>query len=505
MDLLTSLGLTRPPGFQAARDAASSSAATGTTTATGEGEPQRMRVDLVNRSGFRLVRTEFLIQDSEHAVYESVPPASMADKGFAMVVARARDGAKTDLAGDAVYMISNGDNRTFARVTWRLGASPVGTLTPNDGRFIVRAPRKGDDRFQYVVEAHQGPPPEPDPPMQITIDNRSGRTLILDKSALDNPKAAFAPGPPSTIDGDQKGQFAAASADPEFPKTRGDASYCLQIDPPLADKPSGEYTLNIGWDDDGMTLGNIAPDSPELKLDFDGDDRNPVFIFRGPPLVFKPPGKASEPTLRVGDKSADGWVEYLQELLNLKGAKLEVDGDFQGETLKAVKAFQRKFKKQGVLEDGIVGDQTWSYLREGAPAKPHGDGRKPHTFVEKGNSARWVLEKRMPIHDPAADAMLVQAVSVGDVDQIAKRAVRFRVVSPSGAQKVFERPIGPGLASSKTGQGDRHNIVVTDFSTIFGPAAQKGQPAPGDYQMTAYFPANLGGDTFEGTLSIGAA
>jgi|SRR5450631_3156611 hypothetical protein len=75
----------------------------------------------------------------------------------------------------------------------------------------------------------------------------------------------------------------------------------------------------------------------------------------------------------------------------------------------------------------------------------------------------------------------------------------------SCAQKVFERPIGPGLETSKTGQGYRHNIVVRGLSKLLGPAAQKGQLAPGDYQVTAYFPADLGGDTFEGTLSIGAA
>ena len=443
-----------------------------------------------------------IVSDTEHTAFDSQPPASIADKGHGSFVVRALDDAHPEAAGAADYRIMNADSKTLTGITWRRGASPVGTVRPNDGKFLVRALRKGDDRFQYVVEAHEGPAPEPEAPMQITIDNRSGCTLMLEKSGLDGKKAKFAPGPPATIDGGRKGQFAAVSSDPEFPQTSGFANYRFLIDPPPEGNPSGEFTLNIGWADDGVSLGNVNPQSKGLELEFSGGDRSPVFTFTGPQLEFKPPGKASEPTLRLGDKSADGWVEYLQELLNLKGAKLEVDGDFGGGTLKAVKAFQRKFKKEGVLEDGVVGDQTWSFLREGAPAKPHTDGRKPHSFVEKGNSARWVLEKRLPIYDSAADVAAMQAVSVGDIDQIVKSAVRFRITNPSGVQKVFERPIGTPFESSKTGQGNKHNIVINGFSSLFGKPAEAGKPAPGDYQVTAYFSAELGGDTFEGVLSI---
>ena len=474
------------------------------TAPTDEAGPRRMRVDIVNRSGFELRLTATIVTDADHTAFDSKPPASIADNGHGSFVVRALDDEHPEAAGAADYTIINGDNQTLAGITWRRGASPVGTVRPNSGAFVVRALRKGDDRFQYVVEAHQGPAPEPEAPMQITIDNRSGCTLMLEKSGLDNKTATFVPGPPSTIDGGQKGQFAAVSSDPEFPQTSGFANYRFLIDPPPEGNPSGEFTLNIGWADDGVSLGNIAPESKGLELDFSGDDRNPVFTFTGPQLDFKPPGKASEPTLRFGDKSADGWVEYLQELLNLKGAQLEVDGDFKGATLKAVQAFQRKHKKEGVLEDGVVGDQTWSFLREGAPAKPNTDKRKPHSFVEKGNSARWILEKRMPIYDAAADAAVMQAVSVGDVDQIAKSAVRFRIVGPGGIQKVFDRPIGTPFESSKTGQGNRHNIVINGFSSLLGKPAVPGKPAPGDYAVTAYFSAEMGGDTFEGTLNIAA-
>ena len=127
-----------------------------------------------------------------------------------------------------------------------------------------------------------------------------------------------------------------------------------------------------------------------MTVDVLGNQTDDVlFNVLGPNLDLKPPEKVKQPTLRRGDKSPDGWVEYLQEALNHHlNAGLVVDGDFGGKTHDAVIAFQKSHKKEGVLVDGIVGNETWSFLREGVPEKPGTDGRKPHSFVEKGNEAR---------------------------------------------------------------------------------------------------------------------
>ena len=45
-------------------------------------------------------------------------------------------------------------------------------------------------------------------------------------------------------------------------------------------------------------------------------------------------------------------------------------------------------------------------------------------------------------------------------------------------------------------------LVINGFSSLFGPPAEAGKPAQGDYPVTAYFSAELGGDTFEGVLAI---
>jgi len=474
--------------------------------AAADAGPKTIRVDIVNRTGFELRRNSFGTEDSEHVAYEAEPALKVADKGFTTVIAKAKGDDATGPAGNVDFIVGDTRADCIVSMTWRPGASPVGKAKPNDGRFVVQSIKKADDRFQYVVVDGQGKPAaDPLAPMKIRIENFSGTTLMLDRFGLDNPKSQFNPEPPATVDGGGKRfTFTVASLDAEFPQVSGFADYRFSVEPPRADNPSGQYKMSIAWAEDGVQIGSITPEDKTMEIEFGGDERNPVFSFFGADPAFEPPGKASEPTLRKGDKSADGWVEYLQELLNRKGAKLEIDGDFGGETLKAVKAFQRTLKKQGVLEDGVVGEETWSFLREGAPAKPKTDGRKPHTFVEKGDSARWALESGMPFFEEEADTAMMVAVSVGDVDKIAKRNVRFRVESPSGEQKVFDRPIGTPLEVSKTGQGNRHNILIENFSELFGKPPVPRKPPPGPYKVTAYFPKDLGGDTFEGVLEIKA-
>lgn len=61
------------------------------------------------------------------------------------------------------------------------------------------------------------------------------------------------------------------------------------------------------------------------------------------------------PTEQTGATGND--VKSLQMMLNARGAKLTVDGDFGPNTLAAVKAFQSAHK---LTVDGVVGPHTWS-------------------------------------------------------------------------------------------------------------------------------------------------
>ncbi|MBT9584718.1 peptidoglycan-binding protein [bacterium] len=74
----------------------------------------------------------------------------------------------------------------------------------------------------------------------------------------------------------------------------------------------------------------------------------------------KPPA-----TMRQGSKGDN--VKQLQEMLNAKGAKLDVDGKYGAKTEQAVKEFQ---KQQKIESDGIAGKDTMGKLQPQEAASP---------------------------------------------------------------------------------------------------------------------------------------
>ena len=140
-------------------------------------------------------------------------------------------------------------------------------------------------------------------------------------------------------------------------------------------------------------------------------------LIGAPEDPFTAPTESEEPTIRKGDEDADGWVEYLQKLLNKHlseagEAKISVSGTFDSATDGAVRWFQGYTE---CLVDGIVGNQTWSALREDHERKAIGtDGREPGSHSETGAEGRWLLESgRMGIYDEAMDTMTFTIASVG--------------------------------------------------------------------------------------------
>lgn len=63
-------------------------------------------------------------------------------------------------------------------------------------------------------------------------------------------------------------------------------------------------------------------------------------------------------TVKLG--SDGGGVYLLQKLLSGKGYKLDLDGNFGGQTEQCVKAYQQS---NGLTIDGIVGKNTWKKLK----------------------------------------------------------------------------------------------------------------------------------------------
>jgi N-acetyl-anhydromuramyl-L-alanine amidase AmpD len=98
---------------------------------------------------------------------------------------------------------------------------------------------------------------------------------------------------------------------------------------------------------------NIVAQLPEIVR------RAAVLAGEKPPVTPPAPKPANDPVLRSGATGSP--VRTLQNLLNKKGAKLAVDGDFGPATLAAVKAFQKSAK---LVVDGVVGPATWAALRK---------------------------------------------------------------------------------------------------------------------------------------------
>jgi hypothetical protein len=124
---------------------------------------------------------------------------------------------------------------------------------------------------------------------------------------------------------------------------------------------------------------------------------------------------ANEPTLRPGDQSVDGWVEYLQtQLKNLAGSLIGMpddyvpNGSFDHQTEQFVIAYQRY---NHIQADGIVGDETWNMLHGNTDTlDPHADGRQPHTYVEETPRFEWENDAH---YDVATDSYTYKAMNVG--------------------------------------------------------------------------------------------
>lgn len=212
-----------------------------------------------------------------------------------------------------------------------------------------------------------------------------------------------------------------------------------------------------------------------------------------PEPEFDPPSARSrQPTLRFGDVSKDGWVEYLQQLLNFhaNNNKLKIDGDFREKTYKAVCDFQKKCKKEHkdlVMDDGIVGHQTWALLREGAFEKPGTDGRKPHTYEEKGAQARWQREKEKCIFLTNLNEAWLFVNSVGE-QPIDDFNAMVLVTTLAGKKKKRVIKIGPPNQRMPNDQGNVHIVKLKHFRETFMDKQDLGRDdLVSAYVIDAYF------------------
>jgi peptidoglycan hydrolase-like protein with peptidoglycan-binding domain len=143
---------------------------------------------------------------------------------------------------------------------------------------------------------------------------------------------------------------------------------------------------------------------------------------------------ANEPTLRPGDQSVDGWVEYLQTQLKLLGGSMigmpdsyQPTGVFDADTERYVLEFQRQ---RGVQADGVVGDETWNVLHGNVDnLDPHADGRQPHSYVEQTPRLEWENDGH---YDPATESYTYVAMNVGQAP----------ITTATATVRVTQGPVG---------------------------------------------------------------
>ena len=191
----------------------------------------------------------------------------------------------------------------------------------------------------------------------------------------------------------------------------------------------------------------------------------------------------------------DDWVEYAQRLLNAQlGLTLPINGDFDNAVLAAVKKFQTQKK---LLVDGVIGNQTWAALREGQPEKPSTDGREPHTYVEEGAEARWVVESdKNNLHFEADDFFRLLIQTVGDTPLDPAIEATVRITAPGSAPKIVKAKLTPRVSKDFS-----HDVRFDGFRKTF-PSEPVNAPIT-EYFVEAYLPQELGGDFYSGHVRKG--
>lgn len=341
----------------------------------------------------------------------------------------------------------------------------------------------------------------------ITVINQT-QAVLTRVSVLAN-SGKFETQPPGTIERGQSAQFVFTG--PDDPAQGADGAVQWSV---------GE-TKSIAWQTSwrkppSSAVSKIAPDGSGFTgtgTASDGADGTALVVFtltgggQPPPEEadddFAPPPKSKQPTLRLKDESPDGWVEYAQRLLNKWGVekglpKETVNGVFNPDMAAKVKAFQLD---RGCQQDGVIGNETWSMLREGQKEKVGTDHRKPHTFEQKDAQARFVTEQTDSTgYRAAEDEYFMRIVSVGE-QPIDKFQGEVRVIQPDRTSHTHHFEIGPAKVLSDNNQGNFHILVINGFSKVFGLTKDpKKLVDPLTCTVDAYLPKEIGGDRWTGPV-----
>jgi hypothetical protein len=310
------------------------------------------------------------------------------------------------------------------------------------------------------------------------------------------------------VDGAKTDEPKVEGAKTDRPKASG-AKVAFKVTDKESGAPLGKASVRVGKrtsqtdDANGACQIEIDADGSNFLVQKDGfqDVTGNVDAQAGEQAVqlekepaFNPPPESKQPTLRKGANSADGWVEYLQKLLNkiFGPGTVPEDGVFDQKVEDVVKRFQGSTDPP-CLKDGVVGNETWSMLRKGK-REAVGVNKKGE---ETGAEGRWATEKNdFVTYDPGSDELRMVVVSVGE-EPLDKFKATFRITSQDQkVKKQFLRELGAPDVVSPTGSGHLHSVKVQQMSVIYG---------NGEHLIESFLDEELGGDLWTGTVKVAGA
>jgi hypothetical protein len=211
--------------------------------------------------------------------------------------------------------------------------------------------------------------------------------------------------------------------------------------------------------------------------------------------------ETQEPTLRNGDQSVDGWVEYAKGLLLETALIHDVEFDWESGTFDdTTEWLVRQFQSDHHLQvDGVIGNQTWAALRGEEPQAVGTDGGEPGTHVEAGLEARWNREDAATF-DPRDDRLILIAFNTGS-DPLRRDNFDIDIALETRGRRIdvadyrFTRAADGGSVADP---GDLIWILVDDMLSLTGSTSADELD---DLHVTARMSSELGGDVMETSVT----
>jgi hypothetical protein len=213
--------------------------------------------------------------------------------------------------------------------------------------------------------------------------------------------------------------------------------------------------------------------------------------------------ETQEPTLRNGDNSVDGWVEYAKALLIETAVLHDVafdpeNGTFDDTMEWLVRQFQTD---RGLRVDGVIGNQTWAELRGEEPQAVGTDGEIPGTYVEQGVEARWSHEHEAAAFNPYDDQVILVAFNTGS-DPLNVDNFGVGIVLDTGRDRIDVNDYRFVRAADDGPVADPGDLIWIVIDNVLSLTNSSSPDELSEMTVTATMSPELGGDIMNTRVGV---